>query len=92
MPNPFTPNDDLINDYCQFTFPSLYYAKGTIYIFDLHSVLVRTIEIDAGLSAKEAAQWDGRDENNRSLPQGLYLYVIEVDDEIVCDGTVVIAR
>ncbi len=92
MPNPYTPNDDNINDYCQFTFPGMYYSPGTIYIYDIHGVLVRKIEIDSGFSAKRKAIWNGKDSNGRNVPQGLYLYVIEVDGEVVCDGTVTVAR
>jgi len=92
MPNPYTPNNDLINDYCQFTFPGMYYSQGTIYIYDMHSVLVREIVIDSGFSAKDKAIWNGKDNNGRNVVQGLYIFVIEVGGEVVCEGTVTVAR
>ncbi len=91
-PNPFTPNNDGENDYTYFTFDGIGEKEATIYIYDNRSILVRKIYVPAGAEAKSAARWDGRDENRRSLPQGLYLYVIESDGEVVCDGTITLAR
>ncbi|MCD6594443.1 gliding motility-associated C-terminal domain-containing protein [bacterium] len=92
MPNPFTPNNDEQNDCCRFTFPGLVYEVGHIYIYDIFGICVRKIVVQTGARAKELSRWDGLDENKRSLPQGLYIYVIEVDGEIVCEGTITIAR
>jgi len=91
-PNPFTPNDDEINDYCQFEFDNMGNSEGTIYIYNIYGHEVRQIDIPEGAGAKEAAQWDGRDNNGNPFPQGLYVYVIESGGEVVCEGTVVIAR
>ncbi|MCD6418019.1 gliding motility-associated C-terminal domain-containing protein [bacterium] len=91
-PNPFTPNGDGVNDYCQFTFDGLGSESAVLRIFDIHSHEVRRIEVPAGLSAKQHARWDGRDDNGNPLPEGIYLYTIEVFGEVVCDGSVVIAR
>ena len=92
MPNPFTPNSDEINDYCQFTFPGLLFKKANIFIYDKYGILVRDISITPGADAKQSARWDGKDYNGKNLPQGLYIYIVEVDGEIVCEGTVTIAR
>ena len=91
-PNPFTPNSDGENDYTYFTFDGIGEKEATIYIYDNRSILVRKIYVPAGAEAKSAARWDGRDENRRSLPQGLYLYVIESDGEVLCNGTITLAR
>ena len=45
-----------------------------------------------GAKSKTEAVWDGTDRFGRPLPQGLYIYVIEVDGEVVCEGTITIAR
>ena len=92
IPNPFTPNGDGKNDYCQFTAPGMGYDNLTISIYDVHNVLMRRINVPIGEGAKEIARWDGRDNSGKNLPQGLYLYTIEVNGEIVCNGTVTIAR
>ncbi|MCD6594522.1 gliding motility-associated C-terminal domain-containing protein [bacterium] len=91
-PNPFTPNSDTENDYTYFTFDGIGEKEATIYIYDMHSILVREIDVPAGANAKTAARWNGLDKNRRSLPQGLYLYVIECNGEVVCKGTVTLAR
>jgi len=92
VPNPFTPNDDNINDYMQFTFPGLGKTDGAIYIYDIHGHEVRHIDIPAGRFEKIKSRWDGKDNSEKFLPQGLYIYVIEVSREVVCEGTAVIAR
>ena len=92
VPNPFTPNSDRQNDRCQFTFPGLVYEVGHIYIYDILGNLVRRIDVPKGEYAKDYAVWNGCDSNGKPLPQGVYVYVIEVGGEVVCEGTVTIAR
>ncbi|HDG67975.1 MAG TPA: hypothetical protein ENG11_02375, partial [candidate division Zixibacteria bacterium] len=94
-PNPFTPNADGKNDYAQFTFPDMGVREGTIYIYDVHNVLVKQIDVPAGLSVSETlerARWDGTDSNGDKVPQGVYMYVIISEGEVVCEGTVTVAR
>ena len=91
-PNPFTPNDDGFNDYCQFEFDNIGQSVGTIYIYNLHGHEVKQINVPEGANAKTEARWYGWDNKGNSLPQGVYLYIIESRGEIVCEGTVVIAR
>jgi len=92
FPNPFTPNSDDINDFTQFEFDNMGNSEGTIYIYNIHGHEVRQIDVPAGANAKTAAQWHGADNNGNPLPQGLYIYVIESGGEIVCEGTVTLAR
>ncbi|MCD6531993.1 gliding motility-associated C-terminal domain-containing protein [bacterium] len=92
LPNPFTPNADGINDRCVFTFPGMYYQSGTVYIYDIHNALVRRIDVPAGLDAKSYAVWDGTDSRGNPVPPGVYLYVITCGGEVVCNGTVTVAR
>ena len=92
MPNPFTPNDDEQNDFCQFTFPGMIYKNADIYIYDIYGVLVKNISVPASSDAKLKSRWLGDDENGKRVPIGIYLYVIEVDGEVVCEGTVTVAR
>jgi len=92
MPNPFTPNGDGINDFAQFTYPNIYTKESKIYIFDLWGVEVKRLLVLPEEDAKIHSRWYGRDINDNPLPQGLYIYVIEVDGEVICEGTVTIAR
>ncbi|MCD6596016.1 hypothetical protein J7L68_10150 [bacterium] len=89
--NPITPSLwDGYNDYTVFHFPNMRSGKFTkkIYIYDRYEHLVRTIT-DFG---DEGWSWDGKDENNVVVSQGVYVYVIVVDDEAVCNGTISVAR
>ena len=91
-PDPFTPNSDVINDYVQFIFHYLRFRPAQIHIFDIHGHEIRTIDVPAGLSAKQRARWDGTDDGGNPVPEGVYIYTIEVAGEVVCEGTVTVAR
>ncbi|MCD6418420.1 gliding motility-associated C-terminal domain-containing protein [bacterium] len=94
VPDPFTPNNDGKNDFAVFDYPQMFLKPATIYIYDLYGNKIYTGEIgpvaDSGEQYKRI--WDGTDISGNPLPQGLYMYIIMVDGEIVCSGTVVIAR
>jgi len=92
FPNPITPNFDAINDFAQFEFDGIFVKPAQIHIFDIHGHEIRTINVPAGLSAKQHARWDGTDDGGNPVPEGVYIYTIEVAGEVVCEGTVTVAR
>jgi len=92
FPNPITPNFDAINDFAQFEFDGIFVKPARIHIFDIHGHEIRTINVPAGLSAKQHARWDGTDDDGNPVPEGVYIYTIEVAGEVVCEGTVTVAR
>jgi len=91
-PNPFTPNGDGINDEAEFEFPGLGEVPGTIKIFTLGNLRVRTIEVPSGAGAKQEAIWDGKDDTGAPMREGIYLYTIRAEGRIKCQGTVTLAR
>ena len=92
VPNPITPNFDAINDFAQFEFDGIFVKPARIHIFDIHGHEIRTIDVPAGLFAKQYARWDGTDDGGNPVPEGVYIYTIEVAGEIVCEGTITVAR
>jgi flagellar hook assembly protein FlgD len=66
--------------------------RAIIYIYNLHNIEVKKLTVSVESKAKYDAQWDGTDKHGNLLPEGLYIYLIIVDDNIVCEGTVTIAR
>jgi len=92
FPNPITPNFDAINDFAQFEFDGIFVKPAQIHIFDIRGHEIRTIDVPAGLSAKQHARWDGTDDGGNPIPEGVYIYTIEVAGEVVCEGTVTVAR
>jgi hypothetical protein len=85
-PNPFTPNGDGRNDYTFISFfvSNLIVARPvSINIFDVTGRVVRSLlETKSTAQAfveQNAIRWDGRDNNGRLLPPGLYIYQIKVD-------------
>lgn len=90
-PNPITPGiQDGKNDRVVFQFPNMRKANidVQILIYDLRNNMVADItETEAG-----EWRWNGSDTAGESVPQGTYIYLIRVDDETVCNGTISVAR
>lgn len=84
FPNPFTPNDDGVNDVVSFYIDNPDNAETIIRIFDLRGALIR--RLDDGLSS-----WDGLDDAYESANMGVYIYQVELDGEVK-GGTIVLAR
>ena len=93
-PNPFTPDGNNINDFTVFDYPSMFAKEATIKIFNLRGVEVFSKNIGPidDYSEQGRRQWNGTDGNGKKLPDGIYMYIIIVDGEVVCNGTVVLAR
>ncbi|MCC5907256.1 MAG: VCBS repeat-containing protein [Balneolaceae bacterium] len=89
-PNPFTPNNDGFNDSVQFNLTQLANVTNpNIQIFSFNGRLVRTLRgEDFGGSFIE---WDGTDENGNVLQPGVYLYVVEDNNNMVIRGAVTLA-
>lgn len=89
--NPITPDPmDTYNDYTTFKFPNVRsgHLEKKIFIYDHHNRLVRTIENPTSGEWR----WDGKDEDEKVVPQGVYIYFITVDGEPVCNGTISVVR
>ena len=87
-PNPFTPNNDGYNDLVRFSFSGSSVADCRILIYDLKYSLVRIIEDKDGL----LWQWDGKDASGRDVLPGIYIYVVEEGNKVICQGTISLAR
>ena len=94
IPNPITPNFDGVNDEAVFTYPNMMSEPATIIVFDSRNIEVWRSEADPVSDYDEFSGrvWKGLDSNGRPAPAGLYLYVVIVDGEVVCNGTVVVLR
>jgi gliding motility-associated-like protein len=90
-PNPFTPNGDGINDFVQFTFPEIGIKNADIFIYNLVGPITK-IYVGKGSSASIQARWYGTDDKGLAMPPGIYLYIIEIDEQIVCSGSLTLAR
>lgn len=84
-PNPFTPNGDGINDIVSFTYPYMAMGIARIKIYDVENNPIYESEPGASI-------WDGRCNDGRIAVPGLYLFIIEHSNEIVCSGTILLVR
>ncbi len=79
FPNPFSPDSEVI----KFKYSTKEkQSKVTIRILDFGMNLVKTVlqNTDRKLSSSDSPQdfWDGRDENNVIVPNGVYFYRIDI--------------
>jgi hypothetical protein len=95
FPNPFTPNGDAINDFAVFNYPFMFSETAELAIYTTRNIEVfrRVIDmVDRDLTEIIPRNWDGRDKNGLLMTEGLYIYIIIQNEEIICNGTVVLAR
>ncbi|MBN2542377.1 gliding motility-associated C-terminal domain-containing protein [bacterium] len=93
-PNPFSPNEDDINDIAVFDYPRMFSEKAELIVYTLRNVEVWRGTLYPISHYQEVLErsWNGRDKDGKALPEGIYLYIIERDDKVVCNGTVILAR
>lgn len=90
--NPFAPNGQ--GDY-QRTTMSFYLPEDavvTIKLFNLSGQLIRTLIEQDLLSGPVSIEWDGRDDSERNVPVGIYIYQVEGINDKVYNGTITILR
>ena len=79
--NPISPNNDGVKDVATFEFKLARYAEVTLKIYDLVGNLVR--KIDGGEMAPDiehTIDWDARDNSEKLVRNGLYIYLLEAKD------------
>ncbi len=86
-PNPFTPDNDSINDKVGFKYSNPENLDVTIKIFDLNGTVVKDIDI----VPNEQPVWDGTNNQNVFVEGGLYLYVLKSGDTTI-RGTIILAK
>ncbi len=86
-PNPFTPNNDGFSDIAFFSYPDRYFQSGELLIFTKRGEEIYRNEI-----INDDIHWNGRDKQGSLASPGLYLYLILVEGEKLCEGTVVLIR
>ena len=93
-PNPFTPNNDAINDVLNISYALLRVTAPvpvSVAVYDLSGALVKQVYSGEDSIGEHVRTWDGTDRSKRPVAPGIYLYRIEVDlhtDKEVRSGVV----
>jgi hypothetical protein len=77
-PNPFSPDGDGYNDEAiiEITIPSTDEELVSAYVYDLEGHSVATIARDRRIVGSTSITFDGRDEEGKVLPMGLYSLIV----------------
>ncbi len=78
-PDIFSPDNDGTDDFAtiNYSFPSAGYVAN-VTIFDASGRLVRYLQRNSLSGIKGYYRWDGLDDKNRQLPQGIYIIYTEI--------------
>ncbi|MDZ7298500.1 MAG: choice-of-anchor D domain-containing protein [candidate division KSB1 bacterium] len=86
----FTPNDDSYNDRVRFDYKDFEVTEPVLHLFNIRGAVVATFQLkDSG-----EYYWDGRDResNGKSLPAGIYLWLIEDGGRKLGSGYISLVR
>ncbi len=80
-PNPFSPNNDGVDDFLGITYalPSAAPALR-VRIYDASGRLVRTLANNEPAASTGAIIWNGRDDANTRVRMGMYIVFVEALD------------
>jgi len=89
FPNPFTPDEERVKIKFSFQGNS---KSVTIRIFDFGMNLVKTIlqNVNRAGNNEYIDNWDGRDERNEFVPNGVYFYRIDIGNDEPLYGKVIV--
>lgn len=89
FPNPFAPDEELVKIKYNFSGSS---KSVTIRIFDFGMNLVKTVlqNVSRVGGREYIDNWDGRDENNNIVPNGVYFYRIDLSDDEPLYGKIMV--
>ena len=95
-PNPFTPNDDGVNDRLNLSFSLREVTvdrEVSLALYDLSGRRVRKVTGPGYRSGEHLHSWDGLDDAGRTVPPGIYIYRLELsaDTDEQHSGTVAVA-
>jgi hypothetical protein len=84
-PNPFSPNGDGLYDELDITYVLPFETDSSVLeVFDVRGTRVRILRLfegDGVTNRTLGLSWDGKDENGREVPMGIYIVRVEVKEK-----------
>ncbi|MFQ5627602.1 MAG: alpha/beta hydrolase-fold protein [bacterium] len=84
-PNPFHPNTTI-------TYDLFRQARVSISVFNILGQKLRTLVVGDFSAGEHLATWDGRDARGQLLPNGIYLFHVQIDHAFVHTGRMILLR
>ena len=94
-PNPFSPDDDGIDDITRFYYKIPWKAQAELQLYDIRGRLLRTWENLLPQGINPYVEWNGRDQDNNLVRIGIYVIFLksEIDGKIKSvKNSVVVAK
>ncbi|NIA30302.1 MAG: T9SS type A sorting domain-containing protein [Actinobacteria bacterium] len=88
FPNPFTPNEDGINDTANFIVPDSLSFDAAVKIFSVSGQLVKELFNNESTYMK----WNGKDKDDNPVKPGVYIYLILANGTALSKGTITLMR
>lgn len=85
VPNPFTPNDDGLNDWAEFKQGDTFPQDWNISIMDRSGRLIKHLKDGENI-------WDGKDKSGNTMLPGFYLYFVANGNRVIHRGLIQLIR
>ena len=83
------PSPFILDGQTRFTIKNLVFGAN-VKILNINGRLVKLLSESNGSIEGGRATWDGRDENDRNVPSGVYLYLIYNDEGVTGNGKIAV--
>ena len=88
-PNPFNPDENKSS-----VLPYFLTQEGNVklYLYTLNGKLIKEWDEGSKTSGRHQIEWDGKNKNNEIVSPGIYVLILEINNEVVDEKKIVVIR